>query len=196
MHMRQGGGTVVGLIVGLVVGLAIAVAVAVYITHAPLPFVTKVQRPTTTKLNTAPDAPLPDPNRALYGNSKAEPVQPAATEQKPAEATPSPESAGDTKTAGVPAAAAPAADKAGTDAAAQPTRYQLQVGAFKAPDEADAMLAQLALLGQQARIFPIDQGGRTLYRVRLGPYGQIDEVNRVRKLLSDNSIDSQIVRLK
>ena len=76
------------------------------------------------------------------------------------------------------------------------TRFLLQAGAFKSPDEADAMRARLALLGLDARIFPIDQGGQTLYRVRLGPYGQIDEINRTRKLLAENSIEAQVVRLK
>jgi cell division protein FtsN len=188
MQGPQRGGMALGLIIGLVVGLAIAVAVAIYITHAPLPFVNKVQRPTATKLNPSPDAPLPDPNRALYGNSRAEPVQPAAAGDKPAEPV-AEVRAGDAKGA--------AADRASGDpTAAEPVRYLLQVGAFKAPDDADAMLAQLALVGQQARVFPIEQGGQTLYRVRLGPYGQLEEVSRVRKLLAENSIDSQIVRLK
>ena len=58
------------------------------------------------------------------------------------------------------------------------------------------MRARLALIGLDSRIFPIEQSGQTLYRVRLGPYGQLDDVNRVRKLLADNSIEAQIVRLR
>ncbi len=208
-----------GLIIGLVVGLAVAVGVALYITHAPLPFVNKVQRP-ATKLEPVPGTALPDPNKALSGVNRVEPAQArAAPESSSSEETAAKGAVGqvtpETKpaTAGLPATqpkpatvAAPAAGepKASAavatapdkDATAEPTRYQLQAGAYKAPDEADAMLARVALLGQQARIFPIEQGGQTLYRVRLGPYGQLNEANRVRKLLADNSIDSQIVRLK
>jgi len=176
----QRGGTLLGFIVGLVVGLAIAVAVAVYITNAPLPFVTKVQRP-GANVTPSPGEPLPDPNKSLYGPTKAEPVAP---EQK-AVATTAPE-----KAAEKPAA------KDGTPAADEGTRFLLQAGAFKSPDEADAMRARLALLGLDARIFPIEQGGQTLYRVRLGPYGHLDEINRTRKLLAENSIEAQVVRLK
>lgn len=181
---RQRGGTVLGFVIGLIVGLAVAVAVAVYITNAPLPFVTKVQRP-ATHVAPAPGAPLPDPNKPLYGQGKNEPPE-------------------ETKSAAAPPAVAPTAEKPAekvpgkeaAPAAEEGTRFLLQAGAFKSPDEADAMRARLALLGLDARIFPIDQGGKTLYRVRLGPYGQLDEINRTRKLLAENSIEAQVVRLK
>ena len=60
----------------------------------------------------------------------------------------------------------------------------------------DAMRARLVLLGLDARVFPIEQNGTTLYRVRVGPYGQIDDINRIRKDLAENGIDAQVVRLK
>lgn len=182
LRRAQRGGTVIGFVVGLIVGLAVAVAVAVYITNAPLPFVTKVQRP-IAHVAPAPGAPLPDPNKPLYGQSKSE----APAEAKAAAAPPAVASV-------APAAPDKPADKA--TAAEEGTRFLLQAGAFRSPDEADAMRARLALLGLDARIFPIDQGGQTLYRVRLGPYGQLDEINRTRKLLAENSIDAQVVRLK
>ncbi|MFM2447400.1 MAG: hypothetical protein RI936_1847, partial [Pseudomonadota bacterium] len=46
------------------------------------------------------------------------------------------------------------------------------------------------------KVFPREEGGTTLYRVRLGPYGSLDEINRVRKALADNAIDSQLVRIR
>ena len=76
------------------------------------------------------------------------------------------------------------------------TRYLLQAGAFKTPVDADAMRARLALLGLDAKVYPIEQGGATLYRVRVGPYGSIDDINRIRKLMAENSIEAQVVRLK
>ena len=57
-----------GVIIGLVIGLAIALVVAIYITNAPVPFVTKVQRPTDNAPAASTDGRLPDPNRPLYGN--------------------------------------------------------------------------------------------------------------------------------
>lgn len=180
LRRTQRGGTVLGFIIGLIVGLAVALAVAVYITNAPLPFVTKVQPP-VAHVAPAPGAPLPDPNKPLYGHSKSAPSTEAKTATAPTVAVPVPDKAPGKETAPV---------------AEEGTRFLLQAGAFKSPDEADAMRARLALLGLDARIFPIDQGGQTLYRVRLGPYGQIDEINRTRKLLAENSIDAQVVRLK
>jgi cell division protein FtsN len=52
------------------------------------------------------------------------------------------------------------------------------------------------MLGLDARVFPVEQGGTTLYRVRLGPYGQIDDINRIRKTLATNNIDAQVIRMK
>jgi cell division protein FtsN len=176
----QRGGTILGFIIGLVVGLAIAVAVAVYITNAPLPFVAKVQRPAAS-ISPTPGAPLPDPNKSLYGSGTTESARP---EPKAAVTVPTDKTA------------EKSASKEGAPAAEEGTRFLLQAGAFKSPDEADAMRARLAMLGLDARIFPIEQSGQTLYRVRLGPYGQLDEINRTRKLLAENSIEAQVVRLK
>jgi cell division protein FtsN len=181
----QRGGTLFGFVIGLVVGLAVAVAVAVYIANAPLPFVTKVRPPATTA---APEGKLPDPNKSFsVGTPAPAPAQSASV--APATAPP----------VAAPAVAAPAAAPEAPRKEEPPlegTRFLLQAGAFKSPDDADGMRAQLGMIGLDSRIFPIDQAGQTLYRVRLGPYGQIDDVNRVRKLLADNGIEAQVVRLR
>ena len=180
----QRGGMLLGLVIGLVIGLAIAVAVALYISNAPLPFVTKVRPPSTGAALPA-DGKLPDPNRGLNVAPPAPP--PAAGAPPPAPATPADKAE--------PSPATPEAAAAKQEAP-EGSRFLLQAGAFKSAEDADGMRAQLAMLGLDARIFPIEQGGQTLYRVRLGPYGQLDDVNRVRKLLADNSIEAQIVRLR
>jgi cell division protein FtsN len=177
---RQHGGTLLGFVIGLVVGLAIAVAVAIYIANAPLPFVTKV-RPPSAALSPPADGKLPDPNKSFSTGTPPPAPSVAAT----------------------PAVVPPATGPAATDTAPakdeplpEGSRFLLQAGAFKSPEDADSMRAQLGMIGLDSRIFPIEQGGQTLYRVRLGPYGQIDDVNRVRKLLADNSIEAQVVRLR
>lgn len=183
IRSRQHGSMLLGFIIGLVVGLAIAAAVAVYISNAPLPFVTKV-RPPSAGLTPPADGKLPDPNKSL--NTGAPPLASAPPSLPPpapgaaAPAVPPPPDAGPAKDEPLP----------------EGSRFLLQAGAFKSPEDADSMRAQLAMIGLDARIFPIEQGGQTLYRVRLGPYGQLDDVNRVRKLLADNSIEAQIVRLR
>lgn len=189
---RQRGNTLLGLVVGLVIGLAIAVAVALYISNAPLPFVTKV-RPPTASTSPQPGVVLPDPNKG-FNVSPPGTVPPAETKQ----AAPLAPAVPPATTAAAPATLPPTqpAEPAKEDALPEGSRFLLQAGAFKSPDDADGMRARLALIGLDARIFPIEQGGQTLYRVRLGPYGQLDDVNRVRKLLADNSIEAQIVRLR
>jgi cell division protein FtsN len=179
---RQFGGTVLGVIIGLVAGLAIALVVAIYITNAPVPFVNKVQRPTDNLPAASTDGRLPDPNRPLYGNV---PV-PKGDAAKGTDAAKAPPPVADAKSA-TPGKTTPAEDA---------SRYLLQAGAFRTPVDADAMRARLALLGLDAKVYPIEQGGSTLYRVRVGPYGSIDDINRIRKLMAENSIEAQVVRLK
>jgi cell division protein FtsN len=178
---RQAGGMLLGFVIGLVVGLAVAVAVAVYIANAPLPFVTKV-RPPSAALSPPADGKLPDPNKS-FSTGTPPPAPSAAT---PASVPPAP-AAGPAATDTAPAKDEPLPEG---------SRFLLQAGAFKSPEDADSMRAQLGMIGLDSRIFPIEQGGQTLYRVRLGPYGQIEDVNRVRKLLADNSIEAQVVRLR
>ncbi len=175
----QLGTTLVGFIAGLVVGLAIAVAVALYITNAPVPFVTKV-RPASENVNPAGAGPLPDPNKPLYSQA---PIKSAAPD--PPKIDPATD----------PKAAPPPAEK-GNTFPVEDSRFLLQAGAFRTSDDADSMRARLALLGFDARIFPREQDGTTLYRVRLGPYGNIEDVNRIRKTMAENGIDVQLVRLK
>jgi len=188
---RQRGGMLLGFVIGMVVGLAIAVAVALYISNAPLPFVTKVRPPSASPTLPA-DGKLPDPNKSFnVGAAAPAPALASAPPTAPAAALPAVPA--DRAT---PDAAAPEAAPTKDEPLPEGSRFLLQAGAFKSPADADGMRAQLALIGLDARIFPIEQGGQTLYRVRLGPYGQLDDVNRVRKLLADNSIEAQIVRLR
>jgi len=185
----QRGSMLLGFVIGLVVGLAIAVAVALYISNAPLPFVTKV-RPPSASMTVPADGKLPDPNKSL----NLTPPAPPAAASAPTTLPPLPPGKAVTAPATPEAAAAAAA--ATPETVPEGKRFLLQAGAFKSADDADGMRAQLAMLGLDSRVFPIEQGGERLYRVRLGPYGQLDDVNRVRKLLAENSIEAQIVRLR
>jgi cell division protein FtsN len=182
----QHGSTLLGFILGLVIGLGIATAVALYITNAPVPFVTKV-RPASETVNPATAG---DPNKPLYG--------PAPTVKGGAAAPVAPAPAAKADPATDPKAAPPPPEKgpAATAAVDDGSRFLLQAGAFKSPSDADAMRARLALLGFDSKIFPRDQDGATLYRVRLGPYGNLEDVNRIRKTMAENGIDVQLIRLK
>jgi cell division protein FtsN len=180
--LKQRGSTLIGFVIGLVVGLGIAVVVAIYLTNAPIPFVNKVQRP-TENFKPGADGKLQDPNKPLYSQAPNPPPPPAKAD------APKIESAAEVKAAAEKAAHAAA--EGGKD---EGSRFLLQAGAFRTAQDADSLRARLALLGYDARVYPIEQGGNTLYRVRLGPYGGLDDINRIRKTLAENNIDSQVVR--
>jgi cell division protein FtsN len=174
---------IVGFVSGLVFGLLVCTGAALYITNSPVPFVNKVQRP-TENVNPAAGGQLQDPNRPLYSNRAA---LPAASPDRPHDAAAAPIE--DKSTPAPGAAAAPAAS-----AADEGGRLMLQTGAFKSAQDADAMRARLALLGLDARVSQVMPDGATvLYRVRIGPYRELDDLSGIRRTLSENGIEAQVV---
>jgi cell division protein FtsN len=75
--------------------------------------------------------------------------------------------------------------------------YFLQAGAFQSPADADNMKAKLAFLGLESSVEPtnIPEKG-VFYRVRLGPYNRIDDINRVRTQLAQNGIEPSLVKVR
>jgi cell division septation protein DedD len=49
--------------------------------------------------------------------------------------------------------------------------WAVQVGAFGSPDTARKLVGDLNGAGYRAFVSPVNRGGRTLYRVRVGPQG-------------------------
>lgn len=84
------------------------------------------------------------------------------------------------------------------DAGAQPAPaqmpasgpYVLQAGSFQRASEADTLKANLALLGVEADIQAVTVDQNTWHRVRIGPYQDLAELNRVRDRLTHNHIDT------
>jgi cell division protein FtsN len=72
--------------------------------------------------------------------------------------------------------------------------YYLQAGAFRDAADAENARAKLALLGFEARVAERPSENGALYRVRLGPFSQIETMNRVRAKLSENGVDVAVVR--
>jgi cell division protein FtsN len=90
-----------------------------------------------------------------------------------------------------------AAAKAPEKAGAPKDVYFVQAGAFQNPADADGLKARLALAGLVANVEPAnlpDKG--TWYRVRLGPFTQLDEINRVRATLAQNGVDASLVKIR
>ncbi len=68
---------------------------------------------------------------------------------------------------------------------ADTTRYILQAGSFGTSNEAESTKARLAMLGLSARIESTNIGGKQLYRVRMGPYSNANELAEARKIDSN-----------
>lgn len=209
---RQRGNTFVGLIVGLLVGLFIAVAVAIYINKAPVPFVSKsrVDHPMVEGKDASQ---APDPNRPLYGKDVQQNESKVTTAEAPAAA---PADAGPAQPAPGKAAQEPAktgvpviersdatkiakAEPQGAPAVApveDRTNYFLQAGAFRDSGDADGMKAKLAMMGFDVKVTQAEVNGNTVYRVRLGPYGKLDDMNRVRSKLAENGVEASVVKIK
>jgi cell division protein FtsN len=74
--------------------------------------------------------------------------------------------------------------------------YFIQTGSFQNPAEADNQKAQLAILGIDSTVAPAEVPGKgTWYRVRVGPYTKLDDINRVRQTLAQNGISASVVKL-
>jgi cell division protein FtsN len=74
-------------------------------------------------------------------------------------------------------------------------RYWLQAGSFTAQSDAENLKARLALAGWEANVqegnVP-DKGVR--YRVRLGPYDNPDELNRMKAELARRGFDVAVIK--
>lgn len=214
---QQRGGTLVGFILGLVVGLAVALGVAIYVTKMPIPFLSKGQaRSADSDAAEAEKNKDWDPNAPLYGKKgakSADKTDDAKTDAKPesksdAAAKVDPKSAdplgdlakvkaAEPKPEAKPAEASKAAEpKTETKpASADPFIYFVQAGAYRSTEEAEAQRAKTGMLGLETKISERDQGGRTVYRVRVGPMDKA-EAERVRAKLEAAHIDSAMVRVQ
>jgi cell division protein FtsN len=77
-----------------------------------------------------------------------------------------------------------------------PFNYFIQAGAYRTPEDAEQQRARLLLLGMQAKVTEREQAGRTVYRVRVGPFGNKDDADKVKDRLDNNSIETALVRVQ
>jgi cell division protein FtsN len=183
---RSGGGFLFGLFIGVVIGLGVSLAIAFYLNRSPVPFITAKAKPaekepgktpaiaglpqTATGPATTPEKPKFDFYKILPGAE--EPV----TERELRERM--------------------RASKSGQQDASKDV-YFIQAGSFQNPADADNQKARLAILGFDSTVEPAnlpDKG--TWYRVRMGPYQKLDELNRIRQSLAQNGIEASLVKIK
>jgi cell division protein FtsN len=188
MRKRSAGGFLFGLFTGVVIGLVVSLGIAFYLNRTPVPFITakaKTEQPnpakppsitglpqTAAKPAAAPEKPKFDFYKILPGAE--EPV----TERELRERLRASRSQ-------------PGQQEVAKDV------YFIQAGSFQNPADADNQKARLAILGFESSVEPAnlpDKG--TWYRVRMGPYQKLDEINRIRQSLAQNGIEASLVKIK
>jgi cell division protein FtsN len=196
----QRGGFALGLIVGLLLGLALALGVALYVTKVPVPFINKV--PQRTGEQDAAEIERNkrwDPNAPLAHKPPLKAAVPADTPPTPASA-PAPVRAPAPALAkpAVPPVAAPAsaAVAKSTKPGADPFTYFVQVGAYARSEDAEQQRARVGMMGMSAKISEREQSGRTMYRVRLGPFERKDEADAAQQRLAANGVEAALVRVE
>lgn len=215
---RHRGGTLMGFVIGLLVGLGAALAVAVYVTRVPVPFVDRgLSRSAEDDAKEAERNKGWNPNAGISGVPA--PAAPAAAPAEGAIVVPP----ADGQALPAPGTAKPAADKpaadplgdlvnarlgqggtppAGAAAApapapgADPFSYFVQAGAFRTPADAEAQRARLAMMGIAAEISEREQSGRTVYRVRVGPFAQKALADLTLEQLEVAGVDAALVRVQ
>ena len=181
------GGTLFGIFIGVALGLSLAGAVAFYLMKAGNPYVsaTPAREPARDVAKGAPRSGRADvtgekPRFDFYK------ILPGAEEPRV------PRPGAQDKTVAKVDERASQADKA---AAKAPERFWLQAGSFSTESDAENLRARLALAGWEAAIQPVslpDKGQR--FRVRLGPYDNTDELNRMKSELAKRGFDASVIK--
>jgi cell division protein FtsN len=80
--------------------------------------------------------------------------------------------------------------------AADASRYLLQAGSFERSADADDLKARIALSGEPARVEIAEVNGKTMYRVRLGPYADAGAANAAKTNLAGQGISAVRIKIK
>ncbi|MFI4903913.1 MAG: SPOR domain-containing protein [Burkholderiales bacterium] len=192
-RQRAAGGTLLGIFIGLVMGLVLAAGVAYYLMGGRSVYQSQVNAQKNVREPAADAA-------KLAANDKAS-DKPRFDFYKILPGGEEPRVGADRKAADKPgertAATAPeSVAKAGPAGAIRPAdRMWLQAGAFASESDAESLKARLALAGWEAAVQSAtlpDQGVR--YRVRVGPFDNTDEVNRVKTELGKSGFDAAVIK--
>ncbi len=204
-----------GILIGLLLGITLALGIAIWLNRASSPFIEKAKpvealptlpaKPAAGKTEgTAPTEAAGDKPRFDFykilpgekeGNAKRAPDAPPAKSEAKTDAKADTKPAADAKTA-TDSKPATAASKPVEDVkAAHKDSVYLQAGAFQNNTDAENLKAKIAFAGMEALVRPVNLADKgTLYRVRLGPYPNAEEANRIKNTLSQSGIATTVVK--
>jgi cell division protein FtsN len=185
---REEGNFLAGMGVGVLLGLAVSLGIAFYLNRTPIPFMTG------------------KPKQAEKNGAAAKPPAIAGLPQGGAAPAPAPEKPRFDFYRILPGSEEQVTEKeirerlrakAGGQQDAAKDVYFIQAGSFQNPAEADNQKARLAILGFESSVEPAnlpDKG--TWYRVRMGPFAKLEDINRVRQALAQSGIDASLIKVK
>jgi cell division protein FtsN len=189
MRKRSEGNFLAGMGVGVLLGLAVSLGIAFYLNRTPIPFMTA--KPKAEKS----EAPAKPPTIAGLPQGAAA-AKPGAAEKPKFDFYRI-----------LPGAEEPVTEKEirerqraaakGSQQEAAKDVYFIQAGSFQNPADADNQKARLAMLGYESSVEPAnlpDKG--TWYRVRMGPYNKVEEINKVRQALAQSGIEVSLIKVK
>jgi len=176
---KSGNPMLAGIFIGMFIGLAIALAVAVIIKRSPSPFLERKPEPVAS--DKAPLAAAAPAEKPVEDKAK--------TAEKPRF---------DFYTI-LPGIEEPVSEKDLKHQDSESTaksQYYLQAGAFQNEGEADNLKAKLALMGVEAIIQTVTVPDKGIWhRVRVGPYSNVDDLNRMRTTLTQNGVNASLVKV-
>lgn len=119
------------------------------------------------------------------------------TMDMPAEAEAQPGAVSDRPSTEASTNSSPASDSAANAAPdSDKSRYLLQAGAFENSADAEDLKARIALSGEPARVEAAEVNGKTMYRVRLGPYEGTIAANAAKSNLAGQGIKTNTIKIQ
>ena len=77
----------------------------------------------------------------------------------------------------------------------RPGVYVLQAGSYRNQEDAERVARQLSLQGIAAKVQRVAVDTDVWHRVRIGPIGDLNELNRVRRELQQAEVDAIVIRV-
>ncbi len=72
----------------------------------------------------------------------------------------------------------------------------MQAGAYGRTEDAEQQRARLAMMGYEAKVTEREQSGRTVFRVRIGPFDRKEDADGAKEKLAGVGVESALVRVQ
>ena len=184
---RARGGTLLGVIIGFALGVGVAALIAYALTKSSNPFDGKSKaEPASPHVSGADREAAKSGEQPRFDFTK---ILPGIEGRK------SQEAGADKAQVAAPNVAAPGSAPGDKGDKSDKGRFYLQAGAYQNVADAEDQRARLALMGIEAALQTVavpDKG--TLNRVRLGPFGTVDEMNQVKAELLKRGVTTAVIK--